>query len=50
MDIVFAVVRKIIILQSSVRTKTSRNSESTDDHVAYVLDVFHQEANVELGI
>jgi len=50
MDVVLAVVREIVVLQPPVSQREQEYSSGTDDDIAYILDVFHQEANVELGV
>jgi len=50
MDVVLAVVREIIVLRTFVSQRKRGNNRNTDDDVAYILDIFRQEGNVELGI
>ena len=47
MDIVLAVVREVIVLQCREMSETMKKGGTNDD-IAYILDVFHQEANVQL--
>ena len=47
MDIVLAVVREVIVLQCREMRETMKKGGTNDD-IAYILDVFHQETNVQL--
>lgn len=50
MDVILTVVREIIVLRTFMSQRKQGNNRNTDDDVAYILDIFRQEGNIELGI